>query len=236
MFMDLIYGVRDFFMGPSIDEKRLVVRVRCDVSVGCQTQQGGRVCALKDLSALGARLATDDNWRKGMKVQLMPPKGMEGENKPIKAVVMWSRPMSGKYQVGLKFQAKAQRTWVGVMLKELGLSTNIPKQQRKFIRFPSNYAVKYTVHGGEKAAVLKNLSMGGALLSTSSRLARDVPVQLYLPASKLAPALRVVGRVCGMKQLQSSFEIPIQFDSLSSEQEKGLLKHLKTLMDENRSK
>lgn len=234
--MDLLNTLRDFFMGPSVDEKRLIVRVSCDVQVGYRTKQGSGACALKDLSALGARLDADSSWRKGMKVQLFPPKNMEGENKPVQAVVMWSRPVSGKHQVGLKFRDKAQNSWVGVMLKELGLSTRIPRQQRKFIRFPSDFAVKYIVHGGEKAAILKNLSMGGALLFTSYRIKRDVPVQLFLPESTQAPALRLVGRVCGLKEVQSGFEIPIHFDTLSSAQKKGLLKHLRTLMDRMRKR
>ena len=181
---------------------------------------------------MGARLATDANWRKGMKVQLMPPKSMQGENKGIQAEVVWSRPRGGEYQVGIKFRSKAQRTWVGELLKELGVSTSIPRQRRKYVRFPSNFAVKYVLHGAEKAAVLKNLSLGGALLSTSARLNGNVPIQLFIPAAKAAPDVQLIGKVCGAKELNSGgFEIPIQFEGLNPQQEKGLLKHLKQLMN-----
>jgi PilZ domain-containing protein len=225
--------VRDFFVGPAVDEKRQVVRVRCEMLLSCRTQEGARICTLNDLSCLGARLSTDASWRKGMKVQLMPPKSMEVDAKGVHAVVVWSRPRGGRHQVGIKFRAKAQNTWVGKLLKELGLSNSVPRQRRKYVRFPSNFAVKFTLHGAEKAAVLKNLSLGGALLSTSVRLNGNVPIQLFIPAAQLAPEVQLIGKVRGSKQLQSGgFEVPIQFDGLNPEQEKGLLKHLKGLMSE----
>lgn len=237
MFWDFLYNVRDFVVGPSIDERREVPRARCNIALSCQTRRGARDCNLRDLSACGARLATDRRWRKGAKVQLLPPKGVEGSGKAgLEATVMWSRPVLGQYQVGLKFANKTNDTWVGKILEELGLSTSIPKQRRAHVRFPGNYELKYIVHGAERKGVLKNLSLGGALLSTRQKLASNTPIQLFLPAQNNAPDLHLIGTTCGGKQTDGKdFDIPIRFGMLREEQKKGLLKHLTELMNQARS-
>lgn len=235
MFFEILYNVRDLVVGPNIDERRQVPRARCDIALSCKTRKGARVCNLRDLSACGARLATDGKWRRGMQVELMPPDGLVKE-RGLDAVVIWSRPVSGQYQVGLKFSDRAKGTWVGDVLEELGLSSGIPKQRRAHARFPGNYDVHYIVHGAEREGTLKNLSLGGALLHTKQTLKENVPIQLFLPEMKQAPALQLFGTTCAGKPHEAGgFDIPVRFGTLHPEQKKGLLKHLSELMVQARS-
>lgn len=237
MLWDILYNVRDFVVGPNIDERRQVPRARCDITLNCETKRGAKECSLRDLSACGARLSTDARWRKGTKVQLMPPKGLDGKSgKGLDAVVMWSRPVLDCYQVGLKFVKKADGTWVGDVLEELGLSSAIPEQRRIHIRFPGNYELKYIVHGAERKGLLKNLSLGGALLATRSKIEANTPIQLFLPEGKQAPELHLIGTTCGGRESGTGeFDVPIRFGVLRPEQKKGLLKHLTELMNQART-
>ena len=237
MFWEILYNVRDFVVGPNIDERRQVPRARCDISLSCQTKRGDRTCSLRDLSACGARLSTERRWRKGMKVQLMPPKGLDGKSgKGLDAVVMWSRPVLGQYQVGLKFENKAIGTWVGDVLEELGLSSAIPQQRRLHVRFPGNYELKYIVHGAERKGILRNLSLGGALLATKQKITDNTPIQIFLPEGEQTPELHLIGTTCGGKSSDSGgFDVPVRFGVLRPEQKKGLLKHLTELMNQARS-
>jgi PilZ domain-containing protein len=237
MFWEILYNVRDFVVGPNIDERRQVPRARCEISLSCDTKRGARSCSLRDLSACGARLSTERRWRKGMKVQLMPPKGLDQHNgKGLDAVVMWSRPVLGQYQVGLKFANKANGTWVGDVLEELGLSSAIPEQRRVHVRFPGNYELKYIVHGAERKGILKNLSLGGALLCTKQKLTENTPIQIFLPEREQAPELHLIGTTCGGKESDAGgFDVPIRFGVLRADQKKGLLKHLSELMNQART-
>ena len=237
MFWEILYFVRAFVVGPNIDERRQVPRARCDIALSCQTKKGARICSLRDLSACGARLSTDGRWRKGTKVQLMPPKGAGVDSKKgLPAVVMWSRPVLGQYQVGIKFEQKTNGTWVGQVLEELGLSSNIPQQRRVHVRFPGNYELKYIVKGAERKGILKNLSLGGALLATKHKLTANTPIQIFLPARNQAPDLHLIGTTCGGKTAETGeFDVPIRFGMLHVDQKKGLLKHLTELMNQART-
>jgi hypothetical protein len=173
-----------------------------------------------------------------MKVQLMPPKGLDGNSgKGLDAIVMWSRPVLGQYQVGLKFADKASSgTWVGDVLEELGLSSAIPQQRRLHVRFPGNYELKYIVHGAERKGVLKNLSLGGALLTTKQKLTANTPIQLFLPEGESTPELHLIGTTCGGKPCETGgFDVPVRFGVLRPEQKKGLMKHLTDLMNQART-
>lgn len=228
---ELLYHFRDIVIGPHLDERRATARARCNLAVSCQTPSGARVGVLKDISVQGARLLTDEKWKKGTTVTLMPPKGLGGEKGGLKAAVAWSRPVHGEYQVGLKFRSQVKGTWVGKLLHELGLSSAIPRQRRQWIRVPSDTRVNYSAHGSQRDALLTDISVGGALISSKELLSRGAQVRLDIPASNEAPALTVTGRCCGCKKSEAgAYDVSIQFDDLDAKQRKTLVKHLSELM------
>lgn len=231
MLRELLYNFRDIVMGPHLDERRSIARARCSLSLSCQTPDGARVCILKDISVQGARLLTDQRWRRGLKVTIMPPKGMGGQEKGLKAKVAWARPVRGEYQVGLKFLSGPSGSWVSKILRELGLSTQIPRQRRKWIRVPGDVKIRYSAHGFDKSALLQDLSIGGALLTCNDRVSKNIPIRLSLPAGNDVPALDLPGKTCSCKKSEGgAFDVSVEFDDLQPKQRKVLVKHLSDLM------
>lgn len=231
MLRELFYNFRDIVMGPHLDERRVIARARCSLSLSCHTPDGARVGILKDLSVQGARLLVDEKWRKGLPVTIMPPKGMTGEKKGIKAKVAWARPVHGEYQVGLKFTSQTSGSWVAKVLRELGLGTRIPTQRRKWIRVPGDQKITFSAHGFDKDALLQDLSIGGALITSKDRLAKGVPLRISLPAGADVPAMYLPGKTCSCKKTESgAYELSIQFDDMSAKQKKILVRHLSELM------
>ncbi len=231
MLMEMLYNFRDIVMGPHLDERRDTPRARCNIPISCQTSDAALVCTLKDLSSTGARLFSDQKCRKNRMVILSPPKGMGESSKAIKGKIAWIRPTRGGYLMGVKFHSAASG-WVHAVLRELGLSTHVPKQQRKFVRVPGDMNVKLQAQGFEKSVRLRDLSIGGALLTARERLAKDQTVRVTLPAESDVPELQLLSVACGCKksQIADSFDVSIKFAELSDKQRKVLVKHLSLLM------
>lgn len=231
MLVEMLYNFRDIVMGPHLDDRRSTPRVRCNIPVSCQTAEGAMVCTLKDLSSSGARLFSDQKSAKHRVVALAPPKGMGDTSKAVKGKVAWVRPARGGYLIGIKFTASPSG-WVATVLRELGLSTNPPTQQRKFVRVPGDMNVKLQVQGLDKVVRLRDLSIGGALLTGRERLSRDQAVRLTLPSEADLPELEILSIACGCKKsgTTDNFDVSVKFTELSPKQRKALVKHLSYLM------
>lgn len=231
MLAELLYSFRDIVVGPNLDERRTTARVRCSIPISCLTKQAALVCTLKDLSSTGARIFSDQKARKNTIVQLSPPKGMGGNSGPMKGKVAWVRPSQGGYLMGLKFQS-GPTGWVSTVLREMGLSTSPPTQQRKHVRVPGEMNVKLQTQGFDKTVLLRDLSIGGALLTAKDQVADDQTVRLTIPAEADLPELVILSVACGCKKAHSGsgFDVSIRFPELSVKQKKILVKHLSYLI------
>lgn len=231
MLIEMLYNFRDIVMGPHLDERRTTPRARCNIPLSCQTAEGAMVCTLKDLSATGARLVSDQKCRKGVVIKLSPPKGMdEGAKNVVKAKVAWVRPTRGSYMMGVKFESAAGG-WVRNVLREIGLGAAPPTQQRKFVRVPGDIMVKLQAQGFEKTARLRDLGIGGALLNVRERIGKGESVRVTLPAESDVPELQIPCLACGCKKSAAeTFDLSLRFLDLPDKQRKVLVKHLSLLM------
>lgn len=231
MLVEMLYNFRSIVMGPNLDERRSTPRVLCNIPLSCQTASGAMVCTLKDLSSTGARVFTDQKAGKNQVVILSPPKGMGDSSRAMKGKVAWCRPVNRGYLIGIKFTIAAGG-WVSTVLRDLGLSSNPPSQQRKFVRVPSDYNVKLEVQGAERMVRLKDLSIGGALLSGRERLARDQAVRITIPSHLDLPELQILAIACNCKKSPKTdnFDLSLKFAALEEQQRRGLVKHLTFLM------
>lgn len=232
MLMEMLYNFRDIVMGPNLDERRTTPRARCNIPLSCQTAEGALVCTLKDLSSTGARLFSDQKCRKGCLIKLAPPKGMdESAKNVVRGKVAWTRPTRGGHLIGVKFETSASG-WVRTVLRELGLGDTAPTTQRKFVRVPGDMNVKLQTQGFEKPVRLRDLSIGGALLTTRDRLGKDQVARLTLPAESDVAELQLSCLACGCKKStqSESFEVSLKFAELTDKQRKLLVKHLSLLM------
>jgi hypothetical protein len=231
MLVEMLYSFRDIVIGPHLDERRNTPRVRCNIPLSCQTPEGAMVCSLKDLSTTGARLFSDQKSRKNGVVILSPPKGMGEASKAVRGKVAWVRPNRGGYLLGIKFTT-APAGWVSTVLREMGLATAPPTQQRKFVRVPGDMNVKLQSQGIEKVVRLRDLSIGGALLSGREKLGRDQAVRITLPGESDIPELQLLAKACGCKKSPKldGFDLSIKFTEMSAKQRKTLVKHLSYLV------
>lgn len=232
MLADIIHSFKDIVFGPQLDERRNTARARSNFPLSCQTSKGALVARLRDLSESGARLLTDQRVGKGTVVILVPPKGMALDSKGTKAKVVWCRKIGADYQLGLKFQMKAERNdWVSELLRELGLRSTAPTQRRKHVRVTGKRSLTLTVRGTSHPAELEDLSAGGALLLVSERFALDTPVQLTINATAALPELQLVGKVksCGSRK-DGRVNLSLSFEAPSAVEQKALAKHLSDLM------
>lgn len=230
MLMEMLYHFRDIVIGPNLDERRSTPRARCNIPLSCQTADGALVCTLRDLSSSGARLLTDQKCRRGAIIKLSPPKGMdEGAKNVVKAKIAWVRPIRGAYMMGVKFDS-AGGGWVRTVLREIGLSPGAPTQQRKFVRVPGDINVRLQAQGFEKTVRLRDLGIGGALLSGRDHVSKDQSARLTLPAEMDVPELQLPCIACGCKKSGDSFDISVKFVEVPSKQRKVLVKHLSLLM------
>lgn len=231
MLVDMLYSVRDIVVGPHLDERRNTPRARCNIPLSCQTPDGALVCSLRDISVRGARLFSDQKPRKGTVIVLAPPKGMGDSTAPVKGKVAWVRPFQGGYLMGIKFQA-GPAGWVAVVLPELGLSHHVPTQQRKYVRVPGDLKVKLRTQGFEKTLRLRDLSVGGALLTGRERVSVGQAVRLTLPSEADLPELEIVSATCDCNpsKVQGCFDISVKFAELQPKQKKALVKHLSYLL------
>lgn len=228
---ELFYNFKDIVMGPNIDERRLIPRARCSIALSCQTPDGAIVCILKDLSTKGARILTDQNCRKGLPILLVAPKGSGEQAKAVKGKVAWSRSTRDGYLIGIQFNSPPD-SWVTKVLRELGLTSTVPTQQRKFVRVPGDTVVEIFAQGFTKKANLRDLSIGGALVHGDDKFLADLPVRLTIPASAGVVELELSGRArtCRKQTNTSGYQTSIKFDVLSPSQRKQLVKHLSHLM------
>ncbi len=228
---ELFYNFKDIVMGPNLDDRRLTARARCSIALSCQTPDGAIVCILKDLSVTGARILTDQNCRKGLPILLVAPKGSGEQAKAVKGQVAWSRLTRDGYLIGVQFGA-TQNSWVRNVLRELGLTSAVPTQQRKFVRVPGDIVIEICAPGFTKNANLRDLSIGGALIEGEDNFLTDLPLRLTFPAFSRVPKLEISGRVrsCKKRTEGSRYQTSIKFETLSPDQRKRLIKHLSQLM------
>ena len=229
MLVELLYGFRDIIVGPNLSERRVTPRAICNIHLSCQASDGATVCTLKDLSSTGARILSDRKFAKKRVLLLAPPKGMGESSKSVKTHVAWCRSTREGYLIGLRFPSNPNG-WVLTVLRELGLTTHVPTQQRKFVRVPSDLNVKFQSQGFEKSVRLRDLSIGGALLGVRERVPDGEAVRLVLPAESDLPEIPLLGAACGCKPAPHGYDLAIRFADLNDKQRKVLVKYLSYLM------
>ncbi len=230
MFVELLYNFRDIITGPNLSERRITPRALCNIPLSCQASDGATLCTLKDLSSTGARILSDRKFARKRVLLLAPPKGMGESSKSVKTQVAWCRSTREGYLIGLRFPTSGPSGWILTLLRELGLTTQVPTQQRKFVRVPSDLNVKFQSQGFEKSVRLQDLSIGGALLRVRDKVPDGEAVRMILPAESDLPELPLLAVSCGCKPSSSGYDLALKFADLNDKQRKVIVKYLSFLM------
>lgn len=230
MLSDLLSKVQSLVFKPNLDDNRTRPRARCQIPISCQTKEGAMACTLRDLSTHGARIQTDRKLAKGLDILLLPPKGSSEKDKAVKAKVMWSRKYRGRYYIGMKFSRPGSESWIKSLLQELGLSTSVPNQRRKFVRFNTEMPAQLRVYGNATQAKVLDLSMGGALVKSSKTINNGAKVGLDLAGYGSTKSLSLsCSTVKSQKHPDGSYRCSLQFDNPSQEQRALLVQRLNFL-------
>lgn len=187
----LLDGVLAFFQerGPRSEERRRLIRLRCDYAVQCVMEQEQFAGHVADMGLNGMRLQVEQKLKPGSKIFVYhPAQGDKVENEYVLCLVRWCRKRrEGElYDLGLQYvdtPGNMRRSWVKFLLKELGFDERAIYTRRKSIRAEASLEGKLTAEDGrEIPGTVVNLGAGGALFQCTQPFPPTTRVRLWLGA------------------------------------------------------
>jgi hypothetical protein len=196
-FRQLLRGALAFFQVRSqskSDERRRLIRLRCDYKVQCVVDQLQFSAQIRDMGLNGMRLRMAEKLKPGSNIFVYHPSNTQRvENEYVLCLVRWSRKHkdSDDFDVGLQYAdtpGNMRRSWVKFLLKELGFDERAIYTRRKSIRADSAMEGVLSYDGQEFHGMVLNLGAGGALFETDANFAPNTKVQLRVgPLGSLKP-------------------------------------------------
>ncbi len=122
-----------------------------------------------------------------------------------------------------------------LLLQQLGLTNQPPVQRRKHIRVPAQLPVQLrTQAGNTESALLKDLSLGGALVAVPFRLPSDGIVRLKIGPLPNVGLLNMPTHVCHQQKVSSGFHASLKFASSTTEETEQVTRYLNYLLKNRR--
>lgn len=184
MLRALLSRLRGFFLprsalAQSASERRQLVRVRCRIPVQIALAERKVPGSLIDLGSQGARLRSSEQLKVGSEIALRPQLQSAAARAAVSGRVTWSRPSREPrhFLAGVSFGGDKEQlklTWVGRLLRELGLSPRAERERRDSVRVAGRIPVQLesVQHPIEGKLDVETLDVGvaGLLLRTRKAL------------------------------------------------------------------
>lgn len=181
-----------------VEDRRSAGRYPCELETSYVTEIGGTGQArVLDVSRRGLRLSTPASLGRGITVAVKPPAALDGAFPPLMARVMWSRKAEDGYLCGLLLPPGTEddQSWLEAYLSSQGLNPREP-QRRKHVRADSDIPGLVSWEGRPALPVMvKNLSLGGALIRTPETLEKNSAFRLSIGPHADLPDLELSGVV-----------------------------------------
>ena len=250
MFKKLWQGLKSFRRGDedvdwSLDERRHLVRMRChyDVQYRLVSRDSGRKQhpgTIVDMSLGGMKLRCFQAPKVGDTVEVtysVPTTDIQESTIPCK--VEWVRHRERDFVafVGLAYDASKdvmKKSWVKMLLKQLGFQSDKVFQRRKFVRAECIIPTKAVYQRVETLdGRLYNLGAAGALLEARRALPEGEFVELQVGPFEDLPRLDVTGTVVQVNKQHANYLLGVEFGVLSERATTRLGEYIRHLLTEH---
>lgn len=238
----LLDGVVAFFQVRSstkADERRRLIRLRCDYQVQCVVDQQQFSAQVTDMGLNGMRLRLDQKLKPGSTIFVYHPSRVDKvENEYVLCLVRWCRRRhnSEDLEAGLQYAdtpGNMRRSWVKFLLKELGFDERAIYTRRKSIRADARLTGRAVADDGRRLeGLVLNLGAGGALFECPDAFAGGTRVRLHVgPYAKLRP-IELPGIVLHAKRSKEDgpYMTSIRFEDLNGTQVRQLGQYVLQLL------
>lgn len=247
MFQGLIAGFKSLFsgrgeneaaLGPGLEERRKLVRMRCSYEVKGQVADKKFKATVVDIGLQGLKLRTGHLLKVGDKVILSPPaQGLGNTASPVEGKVAWVKITGRGFAryLGISFTTKKEdmgQSWVKLLLKELGFKPSTIFTNRRFIRADCFLDATYHVNQIGRAVTgrVYNLGVGGMLLESNYDLPMGEATEMEFSPPEGLPTLRLLAYPLKSKKEGTVRLIGLEFRDLTDRQLDLLGKYLKQLL------
>lgn len=238
----LLDGVVAFFQvrSPSkSEERRRLIRLRCDYQVQCVVDQTSLTARIADMGLNGMRVRLAQKLKPGSKIFVYHPSRAvdKVEEEYVLCEVRWCRRRrdSDELEAGLKYAditGNMRRSWVKFLLKELGFDERAIYTRRKLIRADASMTGELISEDGQRLeGTLVNLGAGGALFESSKSFHPTCKVRMTVgPLGKLR-SLEVSGVILHIRpNSEGKLHTSIRFEDLKAAQVKLLGQYVVQLL------
>ncbi len=247
MFKSLLDGIRSFIGGqqPTGDETRDKARVLCRYPVDCSSalNEVPFRAQVVDVSRSGMRLEGVGHLSKGDHLYVAYAAAdldNQSQREPVEVEVMWcrKRPHDGLRLAGVRYANpnQASRSWVGIVLEEVGLAVEgVGSQRRKHIRLVTALRAELRDQKtGQHIAEGKvsNLSVGGTLVQTEQPVEEGQEVLVLVAPYNNFPIFSVPARVLFVRydEQEGQTFVSLQFINVNARQLKTLKRFMFNLV------
>lgn len=242
MLKKLFQGLRSLRRGDQdpdwqYDERRDLVRIRCHYDVDYKFGDKKHHGQIVDMSLGGMKLRCFQPPKVGDTVDItymVPAVNIQNQTVPCKVQWVRSRERDFVQFVGLSYDADDEvlrKSWVKMVLKQLGFSSEKIFQRRKYVRaecFVPVRVVYQRVNVFEGR--LYNLGAHGALIEGQTALPEGELVELQIGPFEELPQFEVTGRVVQHYSQHMNHMLGVEFSELSSNSAKQLSVYLRHLL------
>jgi c-di-GMP-binding flagellar brake protein YcgR len=241
MLKEILAGLKTLTLGRGVTatgERRRLVRLKCRYPVTCELERSAFRAVVVDMGVQGLRLEIPERLKRGQVVHVTYT-GAQGHFAvdSVRCQVNWTRRnLHGHLEAGLSYEdleSNLERSWVKVILRELGFDAVSIFQRRKARRVVAmlNVLLRRPGRGGLNARVL-NLGVGGALLQTLDPFERGQVLTMDLGPVKGLSVLSVSAEVltCRYEPRSQSWFCGVRFQGLADRQLDLLSRYLVHLL------
>ncbi|MBI3924877.1 MAG: PilZ domain-containing protein [Armatimonadetes bacterium] len=207
---DLIDGLLSIFQargGRTPEERRRLIRVKCDYEVACIVGNRSFPAKVVDMGLNGLRLEAPERLRQGTTIYIHHPKPSNRfDNEHVMCQVKWCRRRKGSnaMEVGVQYAdtpGNMRRSWVKFLLKELGFDERAIYTRRKAIRAPADLeASMHSDEGGRLEGKVVNLGVGGALFAGEEAFSPGLPIRMQIGPYRRYRVLEVPGTIISTRR------------------------------------
>jgi len=244
MLREILAGLKTLTLGhgkTATGERRRLVRLKCRYPVTCELEKSAFRAVVVDMGVQGLRLEIPERLKRGQVVHVTYPSTQAHfAVDSVRCVVNWTRRNpQGQLEAGLRYddlESNLEKSWVKVILRELGFDAASIFQRRKARRVVAMLQVQLRRPGrtGLTARVL-NLGVGGALLQTLDPFDRGQVLTMDLGPVKGLSVLSVSAEVltCRYEPRSQSWFCGVRFSGLSDRQLDLLSRYLVHLLKDS---
>ncbi|MEW6281387.1 MAG: PilZ domain-containing protein [Candidatus Eremiobacterota bacterium] len=228
--------------GASLEERRRMIRVRCYCHVRVVRGEEVFKGVVTDLGLDGLRLKCPATLCDGETVEIHYPDAPPGAPAgPVRGQVIWSQPHARYVESlsGLRYADSTDRSWVRLVLQELGFD-DVQRvfQRRKFIRADASIPARlYPPNSSQLSARVVNMGVGGALMETAEEFPNGTSVTLEVSLWRILPTLSLSARTLQPRRDQDNGLVltGLEFSELGPEQVDLLGKYVVYLLNQSAS-